>query len=465
MRGPGELRFLRDRFEEHGRRERFAVAGVGGQNRKVDERRRLAAGVELIFAVQAEPVHENELTGLVNAQADVLFVEAEPHAQRPLEAHEHHSVLTENRIEALGAKRQGVRESGERSGGIGAVGSRAGRGRRVDRCSNVFAAAYTHRHGDDRIGIELALITIHASSSFVTVRPAPSGRPSSHLRQACLSGGGNALRMPQQRNSLAINTDNRVVSVASRGRNAARIPDTPERQRLEGQRSIREVVFGAQDGILTTLGIVTGVGSAAPDRSEILLTGFLSLLVGAISMGVGEYLGGKSEREVVQNAIDLESREMLDTPKEEFEEQVAYYRLKGFTDDEALMIVRRLEKNPEIWLHEMVRDEFGIDVREAESGGLRASFAMAGSFAVGAAFPVVPYLFSMSVQAAMLIGLGLAVAVLFGIGYFAGTLSARNPLLKGCEIVAFGAAVFAVSWAAGHYVPPLFGHGAVSVGG
>lgn len=271
--------------------------------------------------------------------------------------------------------------------------------------------------------------------------------------------------MSQQRNSLSINTDNRVVSIANHGRNAARIPDTPERQRLERQRSIREVVFGAQDGLLTTLGIVTGVGSAAPDRSAILLTGFLSLLVGAISMGVGEYLGGKSEREVVQNAIDFERREMLEMPGEEFAEQVAYYRLKGFTDDEALTIVRRLEKNPDIWLHEMVRDEFGIDVREAESGGFRSSFAMAGSFAIGAALPVVPYVFGISLTAAMWAGLALAVMALFGIGFFAATLSARNPLLKGCEIVAFGAAVFAISWAAGHYVPALFGHRAIAVGG
>lgn len=271
--------------------------------------------------------------------------------------------------------------------------------------------------------------------------------------------------MGQQRNSMAIDTDNRVVSVHNRGRNAARIPDTPERQRLESRRSIREVVFGAQDGILTTLGIVTGVSSASPDRATILLTGFLSLLVGAISMGVGEYLGGKSEREVVQNAIDFERQEMLDMPEEEFAEQVAYYRLKGFTDDEAAMIVRRLEKNPDIWLHEMVRDEFGIDVREAESGGLRATFAMAGSFAIGAALPVVPYAFDLSLGNAMWAGLALAVFALFGIGFFAGTLSARNPYAKGAEIVAFGMAVFGISWVAGHYIPALFGQHAISVGG
>ena len=166
--------------------------------------------------------------------------------------------------------------------------------------------------------------------------------------------------------------------MGSNGRTAARIPDTPERKRLEKQRGIREIVFGAQDGLLTTLGIVTGVGSASNDRATILITGGLSLLVGALSMGVGEYLGGKSEREVVQSSIDFEQREMLDMPEEEFAEQVAYYRLKGFTDEEALMIVERLKKNPEIWLHEMVRDEFGIDLREAEAGSLRSTFAMAG---------------------------------------------------------------------------------------
>ena len=269
----------------------------------------------------------------------------------------------------------------------------------------------------------------------------------------------------QQRNSLAIDIDNRVVAVANRGRNAARIPDTPQRQRLEKQRSIREVVFGAQDGVLTTLGIVTGVGSANPDRATILITGGLALLVGAISMGVGEYLGGNAEREVVQNAIELEQQEMLDKPEEEFAEQVAYYRLKGFSDDEALTIVRRLEKNPEIWLHEMVRDEFGIDVREGEGGGLGSAFGMMASFACGGALPVLPYAFGISVQTAVWVGLALAVAALFGIGYLAGTLSGRRPVVKGFEIVAFGAAVFAISWAAGRFVPPLFGHGAVNLGG
>jgi VIT1/CCC1 family predicted Fe2+/Mn2+ transporter len=275
----------------------------------------------------------------------------------------------------------------------------------------------------------------------------------------------NAPEMVEKPNSLAIQVDNRVVDVESRGAQAARIPDTPERTRLESQRSIREIVFGAQDGVLTTLGIVTGLGGATADRATILLTGFLSLLVGAVSMGVGEYLGGKAEREVVRNAIEFERREMAEMPEEEYAEQLAYYRLKGFTDEEAHMIVARLQKNPDIWLHEMVRDEFGIDLREADAGTLTSSFAMAGSFAAGAALPVVPYLFPISHVAAIFLGLALAVAALFGIGAFAGRLAARNPFLKGLEIVGFGAAVFGLSYIAGHYIPAVLGRPSISLGG
>ena len=114
----------------------------------------------------------------------------------------------------------------------------------------------------------------------------------------------------------------------------------------------------------------------------------------------------------------------------------------------------------------MVRDEFGIDLREAQAVGLRAPLAMAGSFAIGAALPVVPYAFgSLSLLAATWTGLGCAIAALFGIGYFAGTLSARRPVVKGLEIVAYGAAVFAIAWLAGHYIPGLFGRAAVGIGG
>ncbi|HVN69032.1 MAG TPA: VIT1/CCC1 transporter family protein [Candidatus Binatia bacterium] len=244
-----------------------------------------------------------------------------------------------------------------------------------------------------------------------------------------------------------------------------RIPDTQQRKALEKRRSIREIVFGMQDGILTTLGIITGVGVAEGDRAAVLISGFLALLAGALSMSVGEYLGRKAEREVVQATIDLERREMADDPQGEFAEQVAYYKLKGFSADEAEMIVKRLTQMPDIYLYEMVRDEFGIDPREAEDSGLRAPVSMGVSFALGSLMPILAFMLPLSMFSATLASLLFALIALFAVGYYAGTLSERSPIGKGVEVVLYGCGVFAVSYLAGHFIPPLFGHAPVAVGG
>ncbi|HTA56383.1 MAG TPA: VIT1/CCC1 transporter family protein [Candidatus Acidoferrales bacterium] len=244
-----------------------------------------------------------------------------------------------------------------------------------------------------------------------------------------------------------------------------RIPDTQQRRTLEKRRSIREIVFGMQDGILTTLGIITGVGVAEGERSAVFISGFLALLAGALSMGVGEYLGRKSEREVVQATIDLEKREMAEDPQGEFTEQVAYYKLKGFSAAEAEMIVRRLTQMPDIYLYEMVRDEFGIDPREAEDRGLRAPVSMGGSYALGSLLPIVAFMLPLSMRVSTVASLTFALFGLFAVGYYAGTLSERSPVGKGLEVALYGCGVFAISYLAGHFIPPLFGHAPVSVGG
>jgi VIT1/CCC1 family predicted Fe2+/Mn2+ transporter len=244
-----------------------------------------------------------------------------------------------------------------------------------------------------------------------------------------------------------------------------RIPDTPQRRTLEKQRSVREVVFGVQDGILTTLGIITGVGVAEGARSAVFISGGLALLAGALSMGVGEYLGAKSEREIVQAAIDMEKAEMAADPQAEFLEQVAYYKLKGFTPEEADMIVKRLTKLPEIYLYEMMRDEFGVDPRVAQDASLRGPFAMAGSFALGSLIPMAAFFLPFTIAVSSMLSLAFAVLGLFTVGVYAARNTNRNPVMKGLEIVGFGCVVFALSYLAGHYIPPIFGQAPVAVGG
>jgi vacuolar iron transporter family protein len=256
-----------------------------------------------------------------------------------------------------------------------------------------------------------------------------------------------------------------VVDVPGWERVRPRIPDTQQRRTLEKRRSIREIVFGMQDGILTTLGIITGVGVAEGERTAVFISGFLALLAGALSMGAGEYLGRKSEREVVRATIDMEKREMAADPQGEFTEQVAFYKLKGFSADEAEMIVRRLTQHPDIYLYEMVRDEFGIDPREAEGSGLRPPLAISGSYALGSLLPRLAYALPVSMLASTLTALIFALIGLFTVGYYAGTLSERSPIGKGLEVVFYGCGVFVISYLAGHFIPPLFGHAPVPIGG
>ena len=309
-----------------------------------------------------------------------------------------------------------------------------------------------------------------AGSNVAPIRPATAADVDSSLAitgEDFAGAGGKLCRMsePGELSHLSPAVQQVVVDVPGWQQVTPRIPDTLQRRRLEKRRSIREVVFGMQDGILTTLGIITGVGVAEGDRAAVFISGFLALLAGALSMGVGEYLGRKSEREVVQATIDMEKREMAADPQGEFTEQVAYYKLKGFSAEEAEMIVRRLTQHPEIYLYEMVRDEFGIDPREADDAGLRAPFAMGGSFAIGSLVPIVAFMLPLPIMASTVTALLFALVALFGVGFYAGTLSERNPVGKGGEVVLFGCGVFAVSYLAGHFIPPLFGHPPVAVGG
>lgn len=243
-----------------------------------------------------------------------------------------------------------------------------------------------------------------------------------------------------------------------------RIPDTQQRRTLQKQRDVREIVFGAKDGILTTMGVVTGLSAATGSESTIVISGLLALLAGALSMGVGEYQGAKSERDVVLASIEMEKGEIEADPQGEFAEQVAYYKQKGFSAEEAQTIVARLVQNPEIFLYEMMRDEFGIDPRIAEESSARPAIYMALSYAAGSALPILPYAIPGIGHLGLWLSAGLALVGLFGIGFFAASLSGRSPFARGLEIALWGSGVFAATFLAGRFVPPLFGHAPISLG-
>ena len=224
-----------------------------------------------------------------------------------------------------------------------------------------------------------------------------------------------------------------------------RIPDTVQRRRLEKQRSVREVVFGVQDGILTTLGIITGVGIAEGDRAAVLISGF-ALLAGALS---DRAWGNSSAARPSAKSCSLPSRSKrkrwptIPKPSSRGASRVLYAQrfYAGRSPYDCRLAPRT---HPDIYLLRDGRDEFGIDPREAEDSGLRGPLAMGGIRCRRRLHSDSRVSLPVSMTTSTLLSLVCAVVGLFSVGYYAGTLSERNPVVKGLEIVVFGVAVFAI---------------------
>jgi vacuolar iron transporter family protein len=211
--------------------------------------------------------------------------------------------------------------------------------------------------------------------------------------------------------------------------------------------TLRAVIFGVSDGLVSNLALVMGVAGASANGRLILLTGIAGLLAGAFSMAAGEYISMQSQRELFERQIALEAAELEAMPEEEEAELAALYMAKGFTRDEAQRIAARMFENPKTALDTLVREELGLDPDELGSpmGAALGSFV---AFAVGAAIPVTPYLFGggPAVFAASIV---LSLVALFLVGAGVSLLTGRGLLFSGFRQVAIGAAAASVTFAVG----------------
>ena len=164
-------------------------------------------------------------------------------------------------------------------------------------------------------------------------------------------------------------------------------------------------------------------------------------------MAAGEYISMQSQRELFERQIALERAEMEAMPEEEQAELAQVFRAKGFTQEEAARIAERLFEQPEVALDMLVREELGLDPDELGSpiGAALGSFV---SFAIGAAIPVIPFLFGGG-PTTTLISLGLSLVALFVVGAGVSLLTGRGVLFSGFRQLAIGLGAAVVTYAIG----------------
>ena len=226
-----------------------------------------------------------------------------------------------------------------------------------------------------------------------------------------------------------------------------------ERWRVARLGRLREVVFGAQDGLLSTVALVTGVAVAVENQTTVLVAGLAAALPGMLSMATGAFLGSRAEQDVQRAEIAREAQELEDNPAEELAELVVLYQREGKTYQEARHLADEIAQDKELWLRTLVEKELGISPDETSSP-VKDALTMGIAFILAAIIPILPHFF-LEGGAAISISIAAALTGLFILGVGKGRLVQRSPLLQGLEILAIGAVSAGIGFGLGDLIPRL----------
>jgi VIT1/CCC1 family predicted Fe2+/Mn2+ transporter len=148
---------------------------------------------------------------------------------------------------------------------------------------------------------------------------------------------------------------------------------------------LRAGVLGANDGIVSTAGLVVGVAGATTDRTAIMVAGIAGLAAGALSMGAGEYVSVSTQRDSEHALLEKERRELVEEPEEELAELAGIYVAKGLSDDLAMQVARELTEHDALRAH--AEAELNIDPDDL-TNPWHAAWASMLAFTVGALLPL-----------------------------------------------------------------------------
>jgi VIT1/CCC1 family predicted Fe2+/Mn2+ transporter len=158
-----------------------------------------------------------------------------------------------------------------------------------------------------------------------------------------------------------------------------------ERHRSGRTGWLRAAVLGANDGILSTASLVLGVAAAHATHSNVLVAGVAGLVAGSMSMAAGEYVSVHSQADTEKADLALERAELKADDKGEHKELTAIYVARGLQPALAKQVAEQLMDHDALGAH--ARDELGIS-ETFRARPIQAALASAGSFAVGAALPL-----------------------------------------------------------------------------
>ncbi|HSL12126.1 MAG TPA: VIT1/CCC1 transporter family protein [Actinomycetota bacterium] len=212
--------------------------------------------------------------------------------------------------------------------------------------------------------------------------------------------------------------------------------------------TLRAAIFGVNDGLVSNAALIMGFAGADQPREVILLAGIAGLLAGAFSMGAGEYISMRVQRELLERMLHLEAHELGSDRLGELDELAEIYERKGIDPELAREVATQLMSDPQVALDTHAREELGIDPDEGLGSPTGAAVSSFGTFSVGALVPLLPFVFVDGVQGTLL-SLGVTGVALLSVGGATSRLTGKPVLPSALRMFAIGIGATAVTYAIG----------------
>jgi len=211
---------------------------------------------------------------------------------------------------------------------------------------------------------------------------------------------------------------------------------------------IQDIVYGGIDGIVTTFAVVTGSEGASLQNYIVIILGYANLFADGLSMGVGNFLSIRSERDNYERLYKEELQEIRDDPAVEREEISEIYAKKGFAGEELALVVRRITADERVWAETMMREEHGMSPEETDYPWLHG-FVTFLSFIIFGSIPIFPYVLDVPAEqrfSVAIVSTGIALVLL---GFLRSWVTRERLFWGPIEIMALGTITATVAYVVG----------------
>ena len=218
---------------------------------------------------------------------------------------------------------------------------------------------------------------------------------------------------------------------------------------------LKDAVYGANDGIITTFAVVASVVGAALSPVIVILIGIANLLADAFSMAVSNYLAARSDVDFARRERTVETKEVENSPAHETEEIKQILSKKGYSGEDLETMVRLITKNEQYWIDFMMHEELGI-VPHGSIKPVKSAIVTFSAFVIAGFLPIAPYLFFLKNGGdAFLWSIAATAIALFLVGSSRAIFAERNWFAAGLEMLVAGGVAAAIAYAAGYFIGQL----------